>query len=92
MFYRSFGSFIHNQIPKVEKDYKSVSIILESESPENAIPILNSFIAMCPHCREAYVQLLYCYYSTSDWSSMERLLKKLLRNTARIVQNRNDES
>lgn len=40
---------------------------------------------MCPYSREAHVQLLYCYFCLNDWVSMERLLKKLLKHSAKMV-------
>ena len=71
----------------MEERYKLVDSILDSECPENAIPILEEFIAMCPHSREAYIRLLYCYYIQNDWVMMKRLLNQRI-NLDSVVSER----
>lgn len=59
--------------------------ILEGPCPEDAIPIIEDYLAMCPYSREAHIQLLYCYYKEYDIINMKRILKKTMKNLDSVV-------
>lgn len=59
--------------------------VLEGPCPEEAIPIIEDYLVMCPHSREAHLQLLYCYYKEHDIINMKRILKKTMKNLDLII-------
>lgn len=72
----------------MESRYREIQSILESPHVENAVPILNDYLAMCPYSREAHIQLLYCYYVKNDVVMLKRLLQKLMRGLDATVSSR----
>ena len=60
--------------------------LLEKNLFHEAIVILKEYLVICPYCREAVIQLLYCYYMENDLVNLQKLLQKAMAPMHSVVK------